>query len=50
MLPHWRFAIPQLAQQSSQAIYAMFLAYLEAGDFVGQTWPASFSRWGTPAP
>jgi len=35
MLPHWRFAIPQLAQQSSQAIYAMFLAYLKAGDFVG---------------
>jgi len=46
LLPHWRFATPQLAQQSSQAIYAMFLAYLEAGDFVGADMARKFLQMG----
>lgn len=46
LLPHWRFANPQLAQQSSQTIYAMFLAYLEAGDFVGADMARKFLQMG----
>ena len=46
LLPHWRFATPQLAQQSSQVIYEMFLAYLEAGDFVGADMARKFLQMG----
>ncbi len=46
LLPHWRFATPQLAQESCQAIYAMFLAYLEAGDLVGADMARKFLQMG----
>lgn len=46
LLVHWRFATPQLAQQSSQALYAMFLAYLKAGDFVGVDTARKFLQMG----
>lgn len=35
ILPHWRFATPEIARASSQAIYALFLDYLAKNDFVG---------------
>ncbi|EBK2251379.1 DUF4385 domain-containing protein, partial [Salmonella enterica subsp. enterica serovar Enteritidis] len=35
ILPHWRFATPELARESGDTIYAMFLDYLAQGDFVG---------------
>ena len=35
ILPHWRFRTPEIAKQSAQAIYDMFLAYVSQGDFVG---------------
>ena len=46
LLPHWRFATPELAQASSQTIYEMFLAYLEAGDFVGADMARKFLQMG----
>ena len=46
LLPHWRFATPQLAEASSQTIYEMFLAYLEAGDFVGADMARKFLQMG----
>ncbi len=46
LLPHWRFATPELAQVSSQTISAMFLAYLEAGDFVGADMARKFLQMG----
>jgi hypothetical protein len=35
ILPHWRFATPHIAIESSETIYQMFLDYLADGDFVG---------------
>lgn len=35
ILPYWKFATPELAKESSNNIYLMFLRYLENGDFVG---------------
>jgi hypothetical protein len=35
ILPHWRFKTVAEARKSSAKIYKMFLAYLEAGDFLG---------------
>ena len=30
LLPHWKFKTPELAQASSEKIYAMFLQYRDA--------------------
>lgn len=46
LLPHWRFATPDVARQSSDVIYGMFLAYLEAGDFVGADMARKFLQMG----
>lgn len=46
LLPHWRFATPEAARLSSEKIYAMFLAYLEAGDFVGADMARKFLQMG----
>lgn len=46
LLPHWRFATPAAAQASSEAIYAMFLDYLAAGDFVGADMARKFLQMG----
>lgn len=46
LLPHWRFATPELARQSSETIYRLFLAYLEAGDFVGADMARKFLQMG----
>lgn len=46
ILPHWRFAPPDIAQASSQAIYAMFLAYLAQNDFVGADMARKFIQMG----
>lgn len=34
ILPHWRFKTPQLARQSADKIYRLFLEYKAAEDFV----------------
>src|SRR4028118_2412054 len=35
ILAHWRFKTPEIARESSEKIYQMFLDYLEQDDFVG---------------
>ena len=35
LLPKWRFRTPELARESSQALYRQFLVYQDKGDFVG---------------
>lgn len=46
ILPHWRFKTPELAQQSADTIYGMFLDYLTAGDFVGADMARKFLQMG----
>lgn len=46
LLPHWRFRTPAIAQASAQTIYARFLAYKEAGDFVGMDMARKFLQMG----
>ncbi len=46
ILPHWRFKTPELARQSADAIYAMFLGYKRAGDFVGMDMARKFLQMG----
>ncbi|MFC5847052.1 DUF4385 domain-containing protein [Deinococcus petrolearius] len=46
LLPHWRFATPEVARESSEKIYAMFLDYLNAGDFVGADMARKFLQMG----
>ncbi|MBB5235643.1 DUF4385 domain-containing protein [Deinococcus budaensis] len=46
LLPHWRFATPEAARASSERIYAMFLEYLRAGDFVGADMARKFLQMG----
>ncbi len=46
ILPHWRFATPEVAHESSEKIYAMFLDYLTQGDFVGADMARKFLQMG----
>jgi hypothetical protein len=46
LLPHWRFRTPELAEESAQTIYALFLAYKDAGDFVGMDMAKKFLQMG----
>ena len=46
ILPHWRFKDPQVARQSADAIYALFLQYKAQGDFVGMDMARKFLQMG----
>ena len=46
ILPHWRFRTPELAQQSADKIYQLFLNYLDEGDFVGADMARKFLQMG----
>jgi hypothetical protein len=46
LLPHWRFRTPAIAQESAQTIYVLFLAYKDAGDFVGMDMARKFLQMG----
>ena len=46
ILPYWRFKTPDIARESSEKIYAMFLDYKEAGDFVGMDMARKFLQMG----
>lgn len=46
ILPHWRFATPDAARKSSEGIFALFLEYLKAGDFVGADMARKFLQMG----
>ena len=46
ILPHWRFKNPEIATESSEKIYQMFLQYLEQDDFVGADMARKFIQMG----
>lgn len=46
ILPYWRFKTPDIARQSSEKIYEMFLNYLEQDDFVGADMARKFLQMG----
>ncbi len=46
ILPHWRFKTPEVARESSQKIYSMFLDYLHEDDFVGADMARKFLQMG----
>jgi hypothetical protein len=46
ILPYWRFKNPDIARESSQKIYEMFLVYLEQEDFVGADMARKFLQMG----
>ena len=46
ILPHWRFATPEAAQESSDKIFALFHEYLKQGDFVGADMARKFLQMG----
>src|SRR5206468_391356 len=46
LVPYWRFKTPELARESSRAIFRMFLGYLRRGDFVGADMARKFLQMG----
>ena len=46
LLPHWRFRTPAIAEASAAHIYAQFLAYKAANDFVGMDMARKFLQMG----
>jgi hypothetical protein len=46
ILPHWRFKTPEIAQESSDKIYQMYLDYKEKDDFVGMDMARKFLQMG----
>ncbi|MYL51623.1 DUF4385 family protein [Halobacillus litoralis] len=46
ILAHWRFKTPEIARESSEKIYQMFLDYKEADDFVGMDMARKFLQMG----
>jgi len=46
ILPHWRFKTPQIAHQSANKIYRMFLEYKTEQDFVGMDMARKFLQMG----
>ena len=46
ILPHWKFATPDAARESSEAIFALFQRYGEEDDFVGMDMARKFLQMG----
>ncbi|NMG06375.1 DUF4385 domain-containing protein [Brasilonema sp. UFV-L1] len=46
ILPYWRFKTPEIARESSEKIYQIFLTYLEQDDFVGADMARKFLQMG----
>jgi hypothetical protein len=46
ILPHWRFRTPEMARDSSHAIFALFEQFRDAGDFVGMDMARKFLQMG----
>jgi hypothetical protein len=46
ILPLWRFKTPAIARKSSKDIYAKFLAYNDANDFIGMDMSRKFLQMG----
>jgi hypothetical protein len=46
LLPLWRFRTPEVARESSAALYEAFLRYRKSGDFVGMDMARKFLQMG----
>lgn len=46
ILPHWRFKTPDLAAESSDKIFQMYLKYKDEGDFVGMDMARKYLQMG----
>jgi len=46
ILPFWKFKTSELAQKGAEAIYALFLEYLNKDDFVGADMARKFLQMG----
>lgn len=46
ILPHWRFKTPEIARESSEKIYQLFLEYKANGDFIGMDMSRKFLQMG----
>lgn len=46
ILPYWRFKTPEIARESSQKIYEIFLEYKRQKDFVGMDMARKFLQMG----
>ena len=46
ILPHWRFKTPDIAKESSDKIYNLYLNYKENGDFIGMDMSRKFLQMG----
>jgi hypothetical protein len=46
ILPHWRFKTPQIARESADQIYEMFLDYKAQEEFVGMDMARKFLQMG----
>ncbi|NKE07087.1 DUF4385 domain-containing protein [Mesobacillus selenatarsenatis] len=46
ILPHWRFKTPDIARESSEKIYEMFMDYKAKTDFVGMDMARKFLQMG----
>ncbi|HEY9617088.1 MAG TPA: DUF4385 domain-containing protein [Microcoleaceae cyanobacterium] len=42
ILPYWKFKTPEIARQSADKIYGLFLTYKAQGDFVGMDMARKF--------
>jgi hypothetical protein len=46
LVPLWRFKTPEIAAESSEALYAMYQRYKAQGDFVGMDMARKFIQMG----
>ncbi|MCC2646035.1 MAG: hypothetical protein K0R02_100 [Rickettsiaceae bacterium] len=46
ILPYWKFKTPEIAHESSDKIYALFLEYLKSNDFIGADMARKFLQMG----
>ena len=46
ILPHWRFKTEEIAKESAEKIYSMFLEYKDANEFVGMDMARKFLMMG----
>ena len=46
LVPHWRFRTPEIASESSAALYEKFLGYLAADDFPGADMARKYLQMG----
>ena len=46
ILPYWRFKTPEIAKESSDKIFEMYLSYKEKNDFIGMDMSRKFLQMG----